>query len=159
MPTNAGEETGEAIDARTALVEWAAGEIGERDPNVYYRVCAPQFADKGAEHSVSWCGIFCLAGLHAVAPTRAPMWKTGKGFVFELRVVPFPERGDIAVFRKGADGRDIWHHAIVEHVASGRVYTIDGNVMPAPKEGVARRVRPIDSNVTFYSIASLLRDP
>ena len=152
-------ETGEAIDARARLVAWAASQIGERDPNEYYRVCAPQFADRGAEHSVSWCGIFALAGLHVIAPTRAPMWATGKGFVRDLRTVSLPEPGDIAVFRKGADGRDLWHHAIVERVERGRVYTIDGNVLPAPREGVARRDRPIDANATFYSIASLLRDP
>lgn len=154
------EETGEAIDARARLVAWAAGEIGEQDPHKYYRVCAPQFADrKGTEHSISWCGIFCLAGLHEIAPTRAPMWITGKGFVFDLRVTLLPEPGDIAVFRKGADGRDLWHHAIVERCEKGRVHTIDGNVLIAPREGVARRVRPIDGNVTFYSIATLLRDP
>lgn len=154
-------ETGEAIDARKRYVAWAESQIGERDPNVYYRVCAPQFADKGAEHSVSWCGVFCLAGLHE---TGLCTWewstrRTEPGFVWRLRVVPFPEHGDIAVFRKGADGRDVWHHAIVDHVENGRVYTVDGNVLIAPREGVASRVRPVDSNVTFYSIASLLRDP
>jgi len=152
-------ETGEAIDARARLLAWAESQIGERDPNAYYRICAPQFADKGAEHSVSWCGVFVLAGLHHVAPTRAPMWKTGKGFVYELKGVPLPEPGDIAVFRKGANGKDLWHHAIVERVEKGRVYTIDGNVLVAPREGVARRDRPVDSNVQFYSIATLLRDP
>jgi len=80
--------------------------------------------------------------------------------VWRLRVVPFPDVGDIAVFRKGANGRDLWHHAIVRRPPeNGRVETVDGNVLPAPREGVALRTRPVDSNVTFYSIATLLRDP
>lgn len=162
MPT---EETGEAIDARARLVAWAAGEIGEQDPNKYYRVAAPQFADGGHEHDTSWCGIFCLAGLHAIAPTRAPIWQTGSGFAREhLRVVQLPEPGDIAVFRKGEDknGRDLWHHAIVERLDRGVLHTIDGNVLRAPLEGVARKTRKLDDergNVTFYSIATLLKDP
>lgn len=156
------DETGEAIDARARLVAWAISQIGDRDPNEYYRVCAPQFADGGHEHDTSWCGIFCLAGLHAVGLCEWE-WSTRRtepGFVWRLRVTPFPDMGDIAVFRKGADGRDVWHHAIVEAPPTkGLVRTIDGNVLPAPREGVATRTRPVDSNVTFYSIASLLRDP
>jgi hypothetical protein len=154
------EETGEAIDAREAVVAWALSQVGDRDPNEYYRVVAHQFADKGAEHSVSWCGVFALAALRACGlcdwtwSSRA----SEPGFVWRLPVVAFPEKGDIAVFRKGADGRDVWHHAIVKHVENGRADTVDGNVLPYPREGVAERTRPIDANVTFYSIAGLLRD-
>jgi hypothetical protein len=155
------DETGEAIDARGRLVGWALSQVGEQDPNQYYHVCAPQFADKGAEHSVSWCGVFCLTGLRMLGlcdwtwSSRA----SDPGFVSRLRVVAFPEKGDIAVFRKGADGRDVWHHAIVTRPpANGRVDTVDGNVLQAPREGVAPKTRPVDSNVTFYSIAELLRD-
>ncbi len=153
-------ETGEAIDARQALVVWALAQLGEQDPNKYYRACAPQFADKSAEHSVSWCGVFCLAGLRAVGlcdwnwSSRASQ----PGFVWQLRIVTLPEPGDIAVFRKGADGKDIWHHAIVQRVENGRVYSVDGNVMRFPKEGVETRERPVDGNVRFYSIAELLSD-
>jgi hypothetical protein len=158
-------ETGEAIDARACLVAWALGEVGEQDPNKYFRVCAPQFADRGAEHSVSWCGVFCLAGMRAVGlcswdwSSRA----SEPGFVWRLRITAFPERGDIMVKRKGADGvRDLWHHAIVKAPpVGGFVETIDGNVLIAPREGVAERRRPVESPalMTFYSIATLLRDP
>lgn len=155
------EETGEAIDARAAYVRWALGELGEQDPNKYFRIACKEFADRKLEHVKSWCGIFALAGLHVLGlcdwqwSTRA----SEPGFVWRLRVVAFPEQGDIAVFRKGTDGKDVWHHAIVQEVRNGVVYTIDGNVMFLPKEGVATRDRKIDSNVTFYSIGSLLRDP
>lgn len=162
----AATETGEALDGRARLVAWACGEIGEQDPNKYYRIAAPQFVGKGAEHSVSWCGIFCLAGLRALEFTDW-QWETGKGFVFRLETTRDPQPGDIAVFRKGADGKDIWHHAIVErvdpatkfvHMGISAVHTIDGNVTLSPSEAVKERTRPIDSNVTFYSIGSLLRD-
>lgn len=156
------DETGEAIDARARLVAWALSQVGERDPNEYFRVCAPDFADKGLEHEKSWCGIFCLAGLRecGLCDWAWSTRRTEPGFVWRLRVVPFPDMGDVAVFRKGADGRDIWHHAIVEAPpVNGRVRTVDGNVLLAPREGVATRTRPVDSNVTFYSIATLLRDP
>lgn len=147
------DETGEAIDARNSLVDWARGELGEQNPDKYYRVCAPEFI--GHKHDKSWCGIFCLAGLHAIGVCDW-MWQGGKGFVWRLARTTEPQRGDIAVFRKGASGKDLWHHAIVESADEDRVHTIDGNVMPFPKEGVETRVRPIDSNVTFYSIGRLL---
>lgn len=153
------DETGEAIDARARLVEWALGEVGEQNPHKYYRICAPQFADKpGTERTISWCGIFCLAGLRTLNLCDWE-WVTGKGFVYRLRYTAFADQGDIAVFRKGANGRDLWHHAIVARpTKNGYVETVDGNVLISPREGVAERKRPLDSNVTFYSIASLLRD-
>lgn len=151
------DETGEAIDARARLVAWARGELGEQDPNKYYRSAAPQFADKGAEHSVSWCGVFVLAGLRECGLTDW-QWETGRGFVYRLAKTADPQPGDVAVFQKGASGKDLWHHAIVASVDSGAVNTVDGNVLPAPREGVAERRRAIDSNATFYSIAQLLWD-
>ena len=154
------EETGEAIDARAALVRWALGELGVQDPNKYFRVACVEFADRGLEHEKSWCGIFVLAGLHALGLVDW-QWSTDPrrpGFVFRLTVTRDPQPGDVAVFRVGRDGKDVWHHAIVEYVRNGRVYTIDGNVMMYPKEGVMTKERPIDSNVTFYSIGSLVRD-
>lgn len=154
------DETGEAIDARAAYVRWARGELGEQDPNRYYALCAPSFV--GHVHDKSWCGIFALAGLHTIG-LCSWAWGVGKndvGFVWRLRVVQLPEPGDIAVFRINPHtGATVWHHAIVERAEGGWVYTIDGNAMTAPKEGVEARQHPIDSNVTFYSIASLMRDP
>jgi hypothetical protein len=154
-------ETGEAIDARRALVMWALGELGEQNPNKYYRVACKEFADRQLEHSKSWCGIFCLAGLHAIGVCDW-QWSTKPtepGFVFRLRRTTTPEPGDIVVFQRGEDGSNVWHHAIVQDVRNGRIYTIDGNVLRFPKEGVATRDRPWDENASFFSIGSLLRDP
>lgn len=162
-------ETGEALDARARLVAWARGELGEQDPNKYFRVCAPDFI--GREHEKAWCGVFCLAALHALELASWP-WGTdpeAPGFVWRLDRTREPLAGDIAVFRFDELGRELWHHAIVERtetmtvrtVRGGPVrlvHTIDGNVLRAPLEGVAERVRPISENVMFYSIARLLRD-
>ncbi len=160
----ASEESGEAIDARARLIEWALGEVGPQDPNKYYRICAPQFADKGAEHSVSWCGIFYLAGL-VENGLCAWQWSTRRsepGIAWRLRKVAFPDVGDLVIFQKGADHtRDLWHHAFVRRPpANGLVDTVDGNVLIAPAEGVATRTRSIlpTQEVTFYSIAGLLAD-
>ena len=163
MPPN-DLETGEAIDARARLVAWALSQVGERDPNEYYRVCAPQFADRGAEHSISWCGIFCLAGLRLndLCDWEWSTRRTEPGFVYRLRVTAFPDTSDIAVFEKGANGATLWHHAFVRRLEGGVLYTVDGNTgYVAPKEGVSTRERKMSverGNVTFYSIASLLRD-
>lgn len=155
------EETGEALDARDRYVAWALSQLGERDPNEYFRICAKDFANKRLEHTKSWCGIFALAGLRVCnfCDWEWSLRPSEPGFVYRLPRVSFPEKGDIAVFQKGADGKDIWHHAIVKRAPEkGYVETIDGNVLLYPKEGVAERKRYIDSNASFYSIAGLLRD-
>lgn len=165
------DETGEAIDARARVVARASSYLGAdgspcvQDPNEFFRLAAPGFADKGLEHARAWCGIFCLAVLRLEGVAAELRWYTGErvngderryGFVFELATTKLPKPGDVAVFRKGTDGKDLWHHAIVEYCEAGKVHTIDGNVLPFPKEGCSRRVRPIDSNVAFYSIAPLI---
>lgn len=155
------DETGEAIDARAAVVAWAISQVGEQSPHKYYAICAPEFM-RTKPNEKSWCGVFCLAAL-VVNGLCGWQWSarpSEPGFVWRLRVTAFPEAGDVAVFRKGANGRDLWHHAIVRRPPeNGVVETVDGNVMWAPREGVELRSRPVDSNVTFYSIASLLKDP
>ncbi len=160
------EETGEAIDARARLVAWALSQVGDQKPHKYYEICAPQFLGT-KPNDKSWCGVFALAGLHECGLCPADWtWSdraSEPGFVWRLRVTAFPEAGDIMVKRKGADGvRDLWHHAIVKAPpVGGFVQTIDGNVLIAPREGVAERRRPVESPalMTFYSIATLLRDP
>jgi hypothetical protein len=152
------EETGEAIDARARLVAWARGEIGTQNPDKYFRVCAPSFVGKGAE--IAWCGIFCLAGLHALE-LCSWLWSTDPkepGFVWRLDRTRDPLLADIAVFRFDEHRRELWHHAFIERFDGASVATIDGNVLRRPLEGVAARVHPVTSDVTFYSIAQLLRD-
>jgi hypothetical protein len=115
----------------------------------------------GNPHTVSWCGGFVLWVLRQVGlcDWDWAVWKGANspaGFVYRLPTIGLPEAGDIAVFRKGKDGKDIWHHAIVERYGNGLVYTIDGNTMAYPKEGVTTKYHPIDSNATFYSIRNLV---
>lgn len=138
---------------RGKVVAAARGELGEQSPDKYWQVVCPQLM--GHPHDVSWCGGFTLWVLRQVGLTDWD-WLVGKGFVFRLPTIGLPEPGDIAVFRKGSDGKDIWHHAIVERCANGRVYTLDGNTMAFPREGVTARDRPIDTNATFYSIRNLV---
>lgn len=157
--------TGEAIDARGRLLAWALAQTdgkggpADRDPNIYYRIAAPQFADSGNEHKVSWCGVFCLAGLIEVGIWPGPSWQTGQGFVNAedatgKRLLPMtrlPQApGDIVVF--GAPG---WHHAIVHSWGNGKVVTIDGNTLPAPREGCAARERPLAA-YGYFSLSRLL---
>lgn len=159
--------TGEAIDARQRLLQWAlaqtdgTGGEAERDPRDYYRIAAPQFLrDPAAVHGVSWCGIFCLAGLietGILGPDRC--WETGKGFVnwedeTGKKLLPMSKLpgapGDIVVF--GAPG---WHHAIVHSWGGGKVITIDGNTLRAPREGCAARERPLTA-YGYFSLGRLL---
>lgn len=145
------------LEARSRVVAIARGELGEQDPDKYWRVVCP--ALMGHPHDVSWCGGFALWCLHAAGLTQQP-WKQGLGFaeVIPLRKVQLPEPGDIAVYARN------WHHAIVERCANGRVYTIDGNSMPSPREGVVAHdgiggnpaPRPITDAFAYYSIASLV---
>ena len=144
------DETGEAIDARARVVAWARAELGVQDPNKYYRIAAPQFADRGHEHDVSWCGVFCLAALRECGLTDME-WVTGKGFVYKLALTDAPEPGDIAVF-----GPPLWHHAIVERLEGGLLHTIDGNTMTRPIEGVTARKRALSPQIDFYSLGRLI---
>lgn len=161
------DSTGEAIDARQRLLQWAlaqtdgTGGEAERDPRDYFRIAAPQFlADPAAVHGVSWCGIFCLAGLIACGILGADRhWVTGKGFVnwedaAGKRLLPMtrlPQApGDIVVF--GAPG---WHHAIVHSWGDGLVTTLDGNTLRAPREGCAARRRSLTA-YGYFSLGRLL---
>ncbi len=149
------DETGEAIDARARVVARALGELGEQDPDKYYDVVAPQFSGGKNDHAISWCGIGALWCL-VMEGLCTWNWETGRGFVYRLKTLSLPLPGDIAIFRKGATGKDLWHHAIVKDYGNGKVNTVDANVLPYPKEGWAEKTRPIDTNVTFYSIATLI---
>lgn len=161
------EETGEAIDARARVVARARSFLGPgdidtlQDPNQFFRIACPEFADKGLEHRKAWCGIFALACLKLEGIAPDIMWDpTGKGFVGHLKVTHEPLAGDVVIF-----GAPLWHHAIVDRVEGGLVHTIDGNVLAGldahgqPREGCGRRKRPLTPAVTFYSIHKLIADP
>ncbi len=128
------------------------------------------FADRGQEHKTAWCGIFALSCymLEGLWPDPAPRWEPGvkhpehKGRTYygfaalavddgRMKITHEPEPGDLVIF-----GAPLWHHAIVERVEGGKVHSIDGNVLPFPKEGCAAKVRDLTPAVTFYSIHPLI---
>jgi len=153
-----------ASEARARVVARARsylapdGQPCARDPNEFFRIAAPDFADRGLERTRAWCGIFALACLvlEKVWPADAPLWVNGKGFVLAavrtglMRVVSIGEPGDVVCF-----GAPLWHYAIVERVEGGKAYTIDGNVMGAV-EGCSAKVHKIDAATAFYSIGPLV---
>lgn len=143
------EITGEAIDARLAVVAEAESRVGawaEHDVDALWaEVGVPEFA--GHWHDKAWCGAFALrcvrrAGLCDWA------WRPGLGFLYHLRVVSLPLPGDIAYFGSGQ------HHAVVRDLRAGILYTVDGNHMIAPAEGVGL-VERRNPNVTYFSIGAL----
>lgn len=162
------DETGEAIDARARLVARARSFLGPQDPNEFFRIFAPDYAGKGLEHKKAWCGIFagaCLV-LEGLYPEGYERWRDGSGFVLRavsdghLKVTHEPQKGDLVIF-----GPPLWHHAIVERVEGGKVYSIDGNSLGGfddykqLREGVTEKVHAIDLHTTFYSIAPLVSEP
>jgi len=158
------DATGEAIDARGRVLAWALSQVGDRDPNDYFHLAAPQYLGGKHEHDTSWCGIFALAALREAGVVGGDewLWHTGAGFVNreDEKGKPFLPRtnlplapGDIVVF-----GAPTWHHAIVHSFGDGKVRTIDGNTLPFPREGVACRERPLAA-YGYYSLARLLGEP
>jgi hypothetical protein len=135
--------------ARERVVAIARGELGEQSPDKYWALVCP--ALMGRPHEVSWCGGFALWCLRT-AGLCDWNWKVGSGFL-EVRGLPkvsIPEPGDVAYYTRAQ------HHAVVERVESGRVFTIDGNTMSAPKEGVVAHARPINEAAAYYSIRKLV---
>lgn len=137
--------TGEAIDARRAVVDIALGELGEQHPDKYWSLVNQDFV--GHPHDKSWCGGFALWCLRTAGLCDWD-WINARGFLFRLRVVSLPKPGDIAYFSQGQ------HHAIVRDLCGGILYSVDGNVMLFPREGVELRERR-NPNCTFYSIGCL----
>jgi len=154
-------ETGEAIDARARVVARARSFLGAQDPNRFFDIVIPAWSGQGLERKKSWCGVFALSCLvlEGLWPAGAERWRDGSGFVLRgvadglLRVTKFPSPGDVAVF-----GPPLWHHAIVAaEVVSGKVATVDGNVL-GPVEGVAEKVHAVTGQTVFYSIAPLISE-
>ncbi len=136
-------------DARARVVAIAQGELGDRDPDKYWRLVQP--ALMGHPHDVAWCGGFALWCLR-MAGLCDWSWKIGSGFL-EIKGLPkisLPEPGDIGYLAKNA------HHFIVEDVHDGKVFSIDGNHLAPPREGVGAAVRLLGDVTTFYSIRNLV---
>lgn len=136
-------------DARARVVAIAQAELGDQDPDKYWRLVCP--ALMGHPHDVAWCGGFALWCLRT-AGLCDWSWKIGSGFleVKGLPKVSLPEPGDIGYLAKGA------HHFVVDHCQDGQVYSIDGNHFTAPREGVGTAVRRIVDVSAFYSIRNLV---
>lgn len=148
------EETGEAIDARARVVAIAEAEIGEQDPDKYWKEVCPDLC--GHPHRIAWCGGFALWCLRTAGLTNWDWYiyqgpGSPSGFLFHLLPTEDPKPGDIAYFDH------MQHHAIVKEVNWPYVDTIDGNSMASPKEGVtAKTHNTAEERITFYSIEDLL---
>lgn len=147
------EETGEAIDARAELAACALSQLGEQDPDKYWRVVQPLLV--GNRHTISWCGGFCLWNLVVteLCDWKWTIYKGGNspsGFLYRLRRTSDPQLADMAYFEKGQ------HHAIIVQRDGDDLVTVDGNSMRSPKEGVTRNERKLSEITAFYSIATLI---
>jgi hypothetical protein len=135
-------------ETRSRVVAIARAELGEQDPQKYIRDAAPIYIGQ-PPNAKAWCGIFAL-WCYRKAGLTTKQWIDGRGFAHGyLPIVSLPEPGDLAYYSSGQ------HYAIVEHCADGYVYTIDGNAMKAPKEGVDTRRRWITDAAAYYSIRNL----
>ncbi len=146
-------------EPRARVVAIALGELGpgglakEQDPDKYWRDVCPALVRHPGK--ISWCGGFALWCLRQAGLTSR-MWTPGQGFAYGyLRTVSLPEPGDIAYF-----GKPNHHYAIVRRVSGGRVYTVDGNTLSAPREGVTAKDYPLNAvdvgGGCYFSIATLL---
>jgi hypothetical protein len=131
-------------EARAYVGDWTEAQVDQ----LWRDVGVPGFV--GHWHEKAWCGAFALRCLNRALGTGY-VWKPSVGFLYPLglRIVSWPEPGDVAYFGAGQ------HHAIVEKFEGGRLYTVDGNSLTAPREGVALRERA-NTAVTYYSIGKLL---
>jgi hypothetical protein len=157
MSTN--EQRLQIVAAARAEVEKYAAEPRDRLRS-YFRSAANAEPPAPEAKAVHWCGIFCLAMLHAAGIASAVRWRFGGGFALEqhLPVVREPLPGDIAIF-----GPPMWHHAIVAEVEAlnghRTLITIDGNQGDPhhPRGGDVRvAARAFPGKAVFYSIAPLL---
>lgn len=130
---------------RSRVVEIALGELGpnrsakDQDPQKYIRDAAPIYIGQ-PPNAKAWCGIFALWCLRQAGLTTKT-WVDGRGFAYGyLPAVSLPEPGDVMYF-----GGKLSHYAVVERYENGRVYTIEGNTLTAPREGVTYRNHPITS--------------
>ncbi len=131
-------------DYRAELLEWAKGEVGPGRRADYWRMALGY--DPGA--GKSWCGAFCLAGLHHVGLALHHMWGIdGSGMVgpLKLKRTTTPSRGDICYLDK-----PFQHHFLFDYEYDGRVHSVDGN-----QPDVREKVRP-RQGIIFYSIQSLI---
>jgi hypothetical protein len=147
---------------RARVVEIALSQLGpgrspaHHDPQEYIRTAAPIYIGQ-PPNAKAWCGIFALWCLREAGLTTK-VWKDGVGFALGyLPIVQLPEPGDVMYF-----GGRLSHYAIVERCSDGHVWTIEGNTLAAPAEGVTAKVHPITSETfrrdggCYFSIRELV---
>jgi len=133
-------------DARARIVEAARGEIGPGDIPRYWEAGGIAFTPDVAKRA--WCGLFALWAIKQGGVAAGVKWEIGLGFVGPqgLPRTKTPKPGDICY-----DDQPWQHYSIVESLTDGVLTTIDGN-----QPDVRRKVRPLPSDVVFYSIEKLL---
>lgn len=129
-------------DYRAELLEWAKGEVGPGRRADYWRTVYG--SDPGPK--LSWCGVFCLAGLHHVGLTDAK-WILGQGFIYPLKLpqTRTPSRGDICYLHS-----PFQHQFLFDYEYDGKIHSVDGN-QPDVRE---KKRRP--DGLVFYSIQPLI---
>lgn len=108
---------------RQKILDKAVSQIGNPDPDIFWRVVLATFRP-GGQKGMAWCGGFALWVLHMCGVTTR-MWKIGFGFLLVPPGLPRtnnPEAGDIAYF-----DRPFQHHALVDSISGETLYTVDGN--------------------------------
>lgn len=147
-------------EPRARVVAIALGELGpggatkDQDPQKYIRDAAPIYIGQ-PPNAKAWCGIFWLWCLRQAGLTTAT-WRDGVGFAGDYPRVSLPEPGDGMYF-----GKPNHHYGVVIRVANGRVYTVEGNTLTAPREGVTYTSHPLNAvdagGGCYFSIRNLLR--
>lgn len=149
------------VEPRARVVAIALGELGpggmakDQDPQRYIREVAPVYIGQ-PPNAKAWCGIFWLWCLFKAGLT-SKQWVDGKGFASGyLPTVSIPEPGDGMYF-----GKPLHHYAVVRRVASGRVYTVEGNSLGSPREGVSAKDHPLNAvdagGGCYFSIRNLVK--
>ncbi len=158
---------GKYVDHRALFVKSCAGHVGQDVPTLYWREVL--HAGWRGPYPKHWCGAFALAHLRWVGLTSW-LWEipdiTPGGRVDGQPVSGFISRlapKFMQVSRAEIEPGDVCyldapyqHHAVVERVENGIVYTIDGN-QGSGRTFVARREhRANDRRWLHYSIKTLL---
>jgi len=139
---------------RGRIVQIAANEIGEQNPDKYWSVCL----NTPPPYPINWCGGFVLWVLESAGLPRMSEWEIGTKLIPTTDPLP----GDVAWIDLGkstgpTDTRG--HKAIIESVNGDNITTIDGNQESNAKVAphYVRRVTRLRSKFSgFFSIDPLI---
>ena len=140
----------EPPDFRALYAAAVLTELGNDDPEPYFRDTAPCYVD-GAASGKSWCGIFALSRARS-AGLMQWLWRDNSGFLSRLgwsEITKRPMVGDICYIDKPHR-----HHCVVVAVDrdAGIVQTVGANEgTPGAVRGPTTR-RISDPRLSFFSI-------